>query len=99
MLRHLVLIRWREGCPEEAVSAIEEALAALPAQIPSIRGYQLGRDLGLNPTNSDFGLIADFDDAAGYRAYAKHPRHLWVIRELIEPWSAERRALQFELPG
>lgn len=99
MLRHLVLIRWREGCPQEAVSAVEEALAALPAQIPAIRGYQLGRDLRLNPTNSDFGIVADFDDVAGYRVYAQHPRHLWVIRELIEPWVAERRAVQFELPG
>lgn len=99
MLRHLVLIRWREGCPKEAVRAVSEALAALPAQIPTVRGYQLGPDLGLNPTNSDFGIVADFDDAAGYRAYAAHPRHLWVIRELIEPWAAERRAIQFEVPA
>jgi hypothetical protein len=98
MLRHLVLIRWLEGCPDEAVRTVEEALSALPSQIPAIRGYLLGRDLNLNPANSDFAIVADFEDADAYRAYASDARHLQVIRELIEPWSAERRAVQFQLP-
>jgi hypothetical protein len=42
--------------------------------------------------------VADFEDADAYRAYASDARHLQVIRELIEPWSAERRAVQFQLP-
>jgi hypothetical protein len=98
VLRHLVLIRWREGCPEEAVRAVEEVLSALPSQIPAVRGYLLGRDLHLNPTNSDFAIVADFENADAYRAYGNDPRHLGVIQELIEPWSAERRAVQFQLP-
>lgn len=95
MIRHCVTFRFREGTPAESVEALREALTALPATISEIEGYWCGPDLGLRDTNVDFAVVADFADEAGFLAYAGHPDHQAVIRDLVEPITAERNALQF----
>ena len=97
MLRHIVLLTLRDDTPPEAVSAIVDALAALPAQIPSIRSYEVGADIGVNPGNATVAATALFDDVAGYLEYRDHPAHVKVIDELIAPVRIARSAVQFEL--
>ena len=45
----------------------------------------------------DYGVVADFDDAAGWHAYDVQPRHNEVRAELIRPFIGERAAVRFEL--
>ena len=80
MIRHVVLLTWNENCPEAAVEAVTRGLAALPKQIPEIRSYRFGRDLGLGRKNADYVLVADFDSPRG-------------LRELRSP-SGTRRSLE-----
>ena len=42
-------------------------------------------------------MVADFDDADGYIAYAQHSLHQSLIRERIAPHLAERVAVQYEV--
>ena len=51
---------------------------------------------GLREGNWDYAVVADFDDADGWRAYTAHPAHRQVLVELIEPVVGERAAAQFE---
>lgn len=95
MIRHCVTFRFVDGTTDEAIDAFEAALSALPSAIEDITGYWYGRDLGLRGTNADFAVVADFDDDAGYRAYADHPAHRAVIRDLADPIVAGRDAVQF----
>jgi len=101
MLRHVVLIRLVEDDPERPLDASADelvaALRALPDRIPEIRSYEVGRDLGLAPTNAHVAIVAEFDDAEALAAYREHPAHVDVLERLIEPVSASRTAVQFEL--
>ena len=96
-LRHLVLFKWGDDTTEGAVEAFAAGLAELPGLIPEIRGYRFGRDLALAEGTFDFGLVADFDDEAGYRAYSVHPDHVALIENLVRPIAAQIVRVQHEL--
>lgn len=77
-IRHIVL--WKlaaEDADTRALHAeqIAERLGALPAQIPEIRGLQVGPNVAYPQTNWDVALIADFDDVEALEAYQVHPAH------------------------
>jgi hypothetical protein len=93
------MFRWSDDATEEAKAAVADALSGLPSAIPEIRRYEFGGDLGLREGNWDFAVVADFDDADGYRAYSADATHQQVIADHIAPNTVERAAVQYELPG
>jgi Stress responsive A/B Barrel Domain len=97
ILRHVVCLTWKDGTPAAAIEAIAAALVELPGRIPEIRAYSLGTDLGLADGNASFGIVADFDDADGWRVYQEDPEHRRIIAELIRPHLAGRSAAQFRV--
>ncbi|MFT3851514.1 MAG: Dabb family protein [Ilumatobacteraceae bacterium] len=99
MLRHVVLLKFVPEATAEQRQAVVDGLATLPAQIPELRSYVFGADVGISDGNFDLAVVADCDDADGYRAYATHPAHVAVIAERIRPILAERAAVQYQLPA
>jgi stress responsive alpha/beta barrel protein len=97
MLRHVVCLTWTEDATPEAVAAVEAGLAELPALIPELRAYRFGPDAGLASGNADFAVVADFDDADGWRRYVEHPVHQAVLADRIRPILAARTAVQLQL--
>ncbi len=97
MIRHVAVFRWQEGTTPEQVAAVHAGLAALPAQIPSIRAYAHGPDLQLGEGRWDYAVVGDFDDPTGYQAYVDHPAHQAVATDLIVPIRADRAHVQLEL--
>lgn len=98
MITHVALFRWKADAPDGTAARVVQALMALPGLVPSIRSYRCGTNIGPEH-NFDFGVVAEFDDPAGHRAYADHPEHLRVADTLIRPYVAERVWIQFENPG
>ena len=98
MFRHVVLFTWTPEATEEQKRALQGELAKMPPAIEAIRAYQYGPDAGINPANSDYAVVADFDDAAGYIAYRDHPAHRAMVERYVTPIVAARAAIQFELP-
>lgn len=96
MIRHIAMMKWTKEATPERVAAVKEGLATLPGIIGTIRSYSFGSDAGLGG-NFDFAVIAEFDDAHGYKTYAEHPAHLKMIEDLIAPIRAQRAACQFEV--
>lgn len=94
MLRHVVLLKWTDGATPEQVNSIIDGLGRLPGRIPELRSYTLGQDLGLREGNFDLAIVAEFDDEAGWRAYAGHPDHVAVIERQITPILADRASVQ-----
>lgn len=84
MIRHVVLIKWKDETDSTQVEAVASALANMPALMPFIRRYDLGADLGVTGSH-DFAIVADFDSIEDYRTYADHPDHKAVITALIAP--------------
>ncbi|MEZ5321776.1 MAG: Dabb family protein [Microthrixaceae bacterium] len=94
-LRHVVVMRFREGTSPEAVRALTDGLRSLPASIPEILDYRVGPDLGLAEGSWDFAVSADFASTGDFAVYRRHPDHLAVIDELITPHVVERHSVQF----
>jgi len=97
MIRHIVLMTLRSDAPLDAADAIVEALRRLPGQIPAIREYQAGVDLGMAPGNATVAATAVFDDEDGYVEYRDHPAHRAVIEQRIDPVRESRAAIQIEI--
>ncbi len=97
MLTHVALFTWKPGTTDQQIADLSAGLAALPGLIPEIKGYRFGPDAGVAQGNVDFGVVAEFDSADGYRAYAAHPAHREVIERLIQPIRDRRSGLQFEI--
>lgn len=93
----MALFRWKDGTTEDQKHQIRHRLAELPSLIADVRDYRFGPDAGLVDTNWDFAVVADFDDADGWRSYREHPAHQRIIAEHIGPAAAERASVQFEL--
>lgn len=96
MFRHVVLFKWAEGTTGDQVEPVLTQLGKLPGEIATVRGFRYGPDAGINPANSDFAVVADFDDADGYLVYRDHPAHRAVVDRYITPIVAGRAAVQFE---
>jgi hypothetical protein len=93
-VHHLVLFRWKDDVPADHVAVVDAALAGLPAQIDTVRAYAHGADLGLGDGRWDYGVVATFDDAAGWRTYDEHPAHAEVLARVIAPHLQDRAVVQ-----
>jgi hypothetical protein len=96
MIRHCVMVKFRDEATPDQVADLIAALEALPQLVPEIRSYSVGPDAGLNDGNFDLVVVGDFDDVAGYRAYAANPDHVRVIETHLRPIVAQRTAVQYE---
>ncbi len=99
-IRHAVLFRFTDDASEAQIEALAAGLTTMPEETGAIEParYQHGRALGLNAGSWDYAVVGEFADANAYEAYRDHPAHRSLIRELVEPITAERASVQFELP-
>jgi len=96
MIRHVVVFRWNESVTDADLTAMAAALDALPEAIAEIVAYRHGRDVGLNPANFQYAIVADFATADDFAIYRDHPEHQRFIADHITGRVAERAAVQFE---
>lgn len=77
VVRHVVLFKFNDGTTPEQIKTIEDAFAALPSKIDSVKGMEWGTNA--SPENKADGLthcfVLTFDDEAGRDAYLPHPAH------------------------
>jgi hypothetical protein len=97
VIRHVALLTFVEGATAAQIDAVEAALWTLPGLIPQLQSYAVGRDLGLDPGNASFALVAEFADVADYTAYRDNAEHRRIIAELIAPILAARTGAQYEV--
>jgi len=97
MFRHVVLFTWTEDATGTQKRAMAGELRKLPSVIDAIRLYHVGPDAGINPSNCDFAVVADFDDADGYLVYRDHPVHRDVIKNYVDPIVTRRFAVQYQI--
>ena len=95
-IQHVVIFRFNEGTEPSAVDEMARGLRRLPSLIPQVATYSVGPDLGLTDGSWDFALSARFASVADFETYRAHPEHVAVIKDLIEPITAERHSVQFE---
>ena len=100
-IRHTVLFRFTDDATDAQVAALSEGLSGMPGATGAVdpANYQHGRALGLNTGSWDYAVVAEFASADAYVGYRDHLDHRALIRDLVEPITAERASVQFEVPG
>ena len=79
MLRHYVLLKYRDGTSDAHVAAFCDRMLALRDTIAGIEHFEIGRDEVHDARSWDLVLIMEFASLDALRAYQRHPRHLEVM--------------------
>jgi hypothetical protein len=95
MFRHIVVMKFSRPLDQADTARVRAALDDLGAQSPDVRGFSHGADLGVRPGGYDWGLVADFDDPDGWKAYSAHPAHD-VVREVMRDLVEAQVVVQFD---
>ena len=97
MIRHIVLLKFKDETSSEDLAQIKASLESMPANIKEIAEYSFGEDLCVSDNTADLGIIADFEGVEDFKAYSKHPHHVAAIRDVIKPHVIQKTAMQFKL--
>jgi hypothetical protein len=97
-VKHIALLKFKEGTPEEQVQKIFGEILDMTESIQGIEDYVSGPNVSPEGRNQGFthGLIMTFTDAAARDAYLNHPEHQRV-EGLLEPVVDTRLAFDFEM--
>jgi hypothetical protein len=97
MLQHVVALTWNDDVPPNYHETVTKVLHDMVTQIPSVRDYRCGPDLGVSaPTSADYLIVATFDDVAGWREYDESALHNEIRAKYFKPYIATRAAAQIE---
>ncbi len=77
MIRHIVLIRFRDVVPDATIDAIFADLHAIKAKLPGILAIHAGRSESPEQIERGYlhGFTVDFTDWQALAAYQDHPDH------------------------
>ncbi len=77
MIRHVVLVRFREGVAPGEISAIFGDLADLRRRLPGMTGFAHGPNVSPEGLSRGFthAFTVDFEDAAARDSYLALPEH------------------------
>ena len=93
MIRHVVILKLKENAP---INKIKTEILNLKNEITEILNIEVGLDIGFDPTSDDLCIIADFNNIKDLEIYAKHPKHLEVIKNHIKPYLISRNVVDYE---
>ena len=80
----------------ENAKLIKQRLEALMGQIPSLKSLEVSYDFLPTCTMPvNVILMTTHDDAEGLKAYAEHPAHVAVGKELIKLVTESRQAIDY----
>jgi len=96
MIRHVVLIKFKDDAPEDAKDKLVQGLRALPEKISEIKYYDVGFDIVKGPNSATVGLVSDFQSLETLESYKIHPAHVEVVENLIKPYLEKITAVDFE---
>jgi hypothetical protein len=94
MLKHIVLLKFKDSVTAEQITDLKNSLLALPQILKEIKGYECGSDL--RPAKTfDFVLVSTFDDFAALKRYQVYPEHVDVLTK-VRNLSAKIEVADFE---
>ena len=85
MIKHIVMWNVRGETPAakaRAIAQLQDSFVSLRGRIPGLMHIEIGIDSSGIDYSCDVVLYSEFESAAALAAYATHPEHLRVKREL-----------------
>lgn len=100
MLRHAVLLKFKESSSREDVKKVEDAFRALPSKIKEIKAFEWGTNNSPENLNQGFThcFFVSFESEKDREVYLPHPSHSAFVEVLkphldkvlvIDYWAAE----------
>jgi len=76
-VKHIALIRFKDGTGDEQVEKVFDDLMELSEEVPGIEDYVAGTNNSPEGLNKGYthGFVMTFTDAAARDAYLTHPEH------------------------
>lgn len=96
MVEHILLMRWKDQTPQEAIDRAMAALRGFKEQIPGIVDLSCGLNFSERAKGYTHALVVRFNDRAALDAYFPHPEHQRVVQNLINPFRADTLILDYE---
>ena len=95
-LQHVVFFRFKEDAAQEDITKVEDAFAALPEKIESIKGFEWGKNNSQEKHDDGFThcFLVTFDSEEGRATYLPHPEHTAFV-EVLKPVLDAPRVLDF----
>ncbi len=84
MLKHVVLLKFKDGVSDSTIADIQKGLEGLPGKIAEIVEFQFGRDVLHSERSYDFALVSEFQNLEAMRRYQVHPAHQEVLVKIKE---------------
>lgn len=97
MIKHIVLLTWKEGVSQEQIESVTSAFSSLRSEISEIVSYSFGKDAGIYRGNADYALVAEFGSEEALRAYVVHPSHQKLMSNVTGPIMESFQSIQFEV--
>lgn len=100
MIQHIVLFELTDelSASEKAkqIEEIQEAFEKLPMQIECLRSLRIYPNIN-SQEHYDFALVAELQSMSDVENYAKHEKHVTLVREMIKPYLRSRAAVDIEV--
>ena len=100
MVKHIILWTLKSEYSAEEKEKIKKdiknGLEALYGKIYGLTDIKVYTS-PLETSNVDLCLDSTFTDFDALKGYAVHPDHVWVAKNLVVPFTAERRCIDFEI--
>jgi len=97
MIKHVVLLTWKEGVSQEQIDAVTVEFRALGEEIGEVSGYEFGQDARIYRGNADYALVAEFKNEEDLKAYVVHPRHQELLARVTGPILKSFLSVQFSV--
>ena len=94
MLRHYVLLKYREGTDAKHIAEFCDRMLTLRRSIAEIRRLEIGRDELHDARSWDLVLIMEFESIDALRAYQRHPEHR-ALMAFNDPFVAAVASVDF----
>ena len=96
MIRHLVLLRFKEGIPPERLADLEQGFTALAGRIDGIRQLEWGVNVSPEGLDKSFThcFFLSFDNEADRDAYLPHAEHRALV-DRMQPWLADALVIDY----
>lgn len=99
MIHHLVLCQLSAGTDGERIEWMMRQTRSLLLKIPEVLSVRCGQNLD---PSSEWGFFfsVEIESTEKFASYCEHPVHVKFVEEVIKPWTAGSKSLDFETePG
>ena len=97
MIKHVVLLNWKEGVSQEKIDLVTSGFSKLKNEIEEIKSYEFGQDAGIYNGNANYALIAEFESTSDLKTYVMHPKHQEFLSKVAGPILESFQSSQFEV--